>query len=72
MHMISIPFTCNVDNAPGDVQLELIDLKFHETLAELSKSRSLLEFYSSLQDRKFPNMRRRAWRMFVLFGSTYR
>lgn len=26
MHMISSPFTCSVDNAPSDVQLELIDL----------------------------------------------
>ena len=26
MHLISSPFACNVDNAPIDVQLELIDV----------------------------------------------
>lgn len=71
MQMISCPFTCNVDNAPSDVQLELIDLQSDTLLAEHFKSQSLLEFYSSLKEEKFPNMRTHAQRMFVLFGSTY-
>ncbi|XP_070406856.1 general transcription factor II-I repeat domain-containing protein 2-like [Nothobranchius furzeri] len=48
MHMISSPFTCSVDNAPSDVQLELIDLQSDAVLAEHLKSGSLLDFYSSL------------------------
>lgn len=32
---------------------------------------SLLEFYSSLKEENFPNMRRHAQKMLVLFGSTY-
>lgn len=71
MHMISCPFTCDVDNAPTDVQLELIDLQSEAILAEHFKSGTLLDFYSSLKEEKFPNMRRRAQKMFVLFGSTY-
>ncbi|XP_071398745.1 general transcription factor II-I repeat domain-containing protein 2A-like, partial [Centroberyx affinis] len=71
MHMISSPFTCSVDNAPSDVQLELIDLQSDAVLAEHFKSGSLLDFYSSLKEENFPNMRRHAQKMLVLFGSTY-
>ena len=49
MHMISSPFICSVDNAPIDVQLELIDLQSDKLLAEHFKSVSLLHFYSSLK-----------------------
>ncbi|XP_069584553.1 general transcription factor II-I repeat domain-containing protein 2B-like [Ranitomeya imitator] len=71
MHMASSPFTCCVDNAPSDIQLELIDLQSDNLLKELFKSVSLLEFYSSLKEENFPHIRRRAQRMLVLFGSTY-
>ena len=70
IHLISFPFACNVDNAPIDVQLELIDLQSDPVLVEHFKSASLLEFYSSLKE-NFPNMRKRAQKMLVLFGSTY-
>jgi len=71
MHMISSPFSCNVDNAPSDVQLELIDLQSDAVMAERYKSESLLDFYSSLKEENFPNIRRHAQKMLVLFGSTY-
>ena len=71
MHLISSPFTCNVDDAPSDVQLELIDLQSDAVLAEHLKSQPLLNFYSSLKQEKFPNIKRHAQKMFVLFGSTY-
>ncbi|XP_060764588.1 general transcription factor II-I repeat domain-containing protein 2B-like [Neoarius graeffei] len=71
MQMIFCPFTCDVDNAPSDVQLELIDLQSDAILAEHFKSGTLLDFYSSLKEEKFPNMRRHAQKMFVLFGSAY-
>ena len=71
MQMISSPFTCSVDNAPSDVQLELIDLQADAELAEHFKSGSLLDFYSSLKEENFPNIRRHAQKMLVLFGSTY-
>lgn len=60
-----------MDNAPIDVQLELIDLQSDTVLAEHFKSASLLEFYSSLKEENFPNMRKRAQKMLVLLGSTY-
>ncbi|XP_069615958.1 general transcription factor II-I repeat domain-containing protein 2B-like [Ranitomeya imitator] len=71
MHMISSPFTVCVDTAPSDIQLELIDLQSDNLLAEVFKSASLLEFYSSLKEENFPHITRHAQRMLVLFGSTY-
>ena len=71
MHLFSSPFACIVDNAPSDVQLELIDLQSDALLKEKYAAGSLLEFYSSLKKEKFPNLRRHAQKMFVLFGSTY-
>ena len=71
MQLVSSPFTCSVDSAPTDVQLELIDLQSDSLLKEHFKSASLLEFYSALKEENFPNMRRHAQKMFVLFGSTY-
>lgn len=50
MHTISSPFTCSVDNAPTDAQLEPIDLQSDLILAEHLKSVSLLDFYSSLKE----------------------
>ncbi|KAK0137979.1 General transcription factor II-I repeat domain-containing protein 2B [Merluccius polli] len=61
----------SVDSAPTDVQLELIDLQSDSLLKEHFKSASLLEFYSALKEENFPNMRRHAQKMLVLFGSTY-
>lgn len=71
MHLISSPLTFSVDNAPSDAQLELIDLQFDAVPADHFKSGSLLDFYSSLKEENFPNMRRHAQKMLVLFGSTY-
>lgn len=71
MHMISSPFTCNVDNAPSDVQLELKHPQTDKLLAEYFKSLSLLNFYSFHKEENFPHMRRHAQRMLVLFRSTH-
>ncbi|KAG7517506.1 general transcription factor II-I repeat domain-containing protein 2-like [Solea senegalensis] len=67
----SPPQVLNVDNAPSDVQMELIDLQSHLLLAEHFRSVSLLDFYSSLKEENFPHLRRHAQRILVLFGSTY-
>ncbi|KAM3850152.1 general transcription factor II-I repeat domain-containing protein 2A-like [Diretmus argenteus] len=71
MHMVSSPFNCSVDNAPSDVQMELIDLQSDLLLVEHFRSVSLLDFYSSLKEENFPHLRRHAQRILVLFGSTY-
>lgn len=71
MHMVSSPFNCSVDDAPSEVQMELIDLQSDILLAEHFRSVSLLDFYSSLKEENFPHLRRHAQRILVLFGSTY-
>lgn len=55
--MISSSFTYSVDNAPSDVQPELIDLQSDNLLPEHFKSVSWLEFYSSLKEEIFPHLR---------------
>lgn len=67
MLMISSTFTCSVDNAPSDIQLELIDLQSEAVLSDLFKPGSLLDFYSSLKEENFPNIRRHAQRMLGFF-----
>ncbi|GCC31984.1 hypothetical protein chiPu_0010444 [Chiloscyllium punctatum] len=71
IHMIFSPFTCNVENAPRDVQLELIDLQSDTLLAEYFRSVSLLDFYASLKEENFPHIWRHAQKVLVLVGSTY-
>nr|XP_057912588.1 EPM2A-interacting protein 1-like [Doryrhamphus excisus] len=65
--------TCSesVDDAPSEVQMELIDLQSDTHLADHFKSVSLLDFYSALKEENFPHLRRHAQRILVLFGSTY-
>ncbi|XP_072436522.1 general transcription factor II-I repeat domain-containing protein 2A-like [Chiloscyllium punctatum] len=71
MHIMFSPFTCNVESAPSNVQLELIDLQSDTLLAEYFRSVSLLDFYSSLKEENFPHMRRHAQKILVPFGSAY-
>ncbi|KAK7886618.1 hypothetical protein WMY93_026239 [Mugilogobius chulae] len=71
MHMVSSPFSFSVNDAPSDVQMELIDLQSDTLLAEKFRSVPLNEFYSSLKEENFPHMRRHAQKILVLFGSTY-
>ena len=70
MLLVSSPFTFNVDNAPTDLQLELIDLQSDAVIGKLFKTLSLMRFYASLEQ-NFPKIRSHAQKMFVLFGSTY-
>uniref|UniRef100_A0A674BUJ9 HAT C-terminal dimerisation domain-containing protein n=1 Tax=Salmo trutta TaxID=8032 RepID=A0A674BUJ9_SALTR len=71
MLLVSSPFTFNVDNAPTDLQLELIDLQSDAVIGELFKTISLTRFYGSLDEQNFPMIKSHAQKMFVLFGSTY-
>ncbi|XP_071216541.1 general transcription factor II-I repeat domain-containing protein 2B-like [Salvelinus alpinus] len=48
MLLVSSPFTFNVDNAPTDLQLELIDLQSDAVIVLNSSPMSLMRFYASL------------------------
>lgn len=68
---MSTPFSFDSEKVPPDVQLELIDIQCDLTLKEKFSTSTLDSFYGSLNETQFPNLRRHARRMLVLFGSTY-
>ena len=70
-NMLSSPFTTEVDSAPEDLQLELLDLQPSNDLKEKFKSVSLPDFYKSLSADLFPNLKNFAAKFLTLFGSTY-
>ena len=67
----SSPFTTEVDSAPENLQLELLDLQASNDLKEKFKSVSLPDFYKSLSDDLFPNLKNFAAKFLTLFGSTF-
>ena len=70
-NILSSPFTTEVDSAPENLQLELLDLKASNDLKEKFKSVSLPDFYKSLSDDLFPKLKNFAAKFLTLFGSTY-
>ena len=70
-NILSSPFTTEVDSAPENLQLELLDLQASNDLKEKLKSVSLPDFYKSLSDDLFPKLKKNAAKFLTLFGSTY-
>lgn len=71
LHLFAQPFSFNVSDAPGTMQMELTDLQCNSELKE-KYDLGLLEFYSKYVDKdNFPNLRNHALKMMSLFGSTY-
>ena len=56
---------------PIDLQLELIDLQASEILKEKHKEGQLVEFYRSLPDNVFPNLKKFAFKMASMYWTTY-
>ena len=69
--LLSYPFTADIDTAPEDLQLELIDLQSDYTLKEMFYEKTLVDFYSFLSAEKFPCMKKFGGKLFSIFGSTY-
>ena len=59
------------ETAQPELQLELIDLQSDSVFKDKFNSLKLNDFYASLNEATFPNLRRTAQKMLVLFGSTY-
>lgn len=70
-NILSSPFSKEVDSAPEDLQLELLDLQASNDLKETFKSVSLPDFYKSLSDDLYSNLKNFAAMFLSLFGSTY-
>ena len=69
-NLLSYPFTGDIDTAPEDLQLELIDLQSDYTLKEMFYEKILVNFFSSLSAEKSPCMKKFDAKMFSVFGST--
>ena len=63
------PFTVDVSTAPGDLQLELIELQCQTPLQDLFREKSLPDFYAALDS--YPNLRNLGMKMTTAFASTY-
>jgi hypothetical protein len=70
-NLLSYPITADIDTAPEELQLELIDMQSDHTVKEMFNAVTLVDFYKSLSAEKFPCMKKFAGKMFSIFGSTY-
>lgn len=71
LQLVSCPLSQDPETAPHELQLELIDLQSDSVSKEKFRSLKLDDFYASLNEATFPNLRRTAQKMLALFGSTY-
>ena len=71
LSLVSLPFAFNVNNAPANIQLELINLQSNLLLKNQFSEKTLLEFYASLNPEIFKNILDYAQKFLALFGSTY-
>ncbi len=71
LELVSCPLSFDSEKAPPNTQLELIDMQCDSTLKEKFQTAPVNQFYASLSEKCFPNIKKHAQRMFVLFGSTY-
>ncbi|MCJ8731192.1 hypothetical protein PDJAM_G00196560 [Pangasius djambal] len=69
--LFATPFMINAEEVEESLQLELIEMQCDDSLKNQHQLLSLPDFYWSLEEAKFPLMRRHAKRMMSLFGSTY-
>jgi len=66
--LFSTPFLVDAEEVEESLQLELIEMQCDDYLKSQHQLLSLPEFYQSLNNVKFPLMRRHAKRMMSLFG----
>ena len=71
LRIFSSPFDADVDQAPEELQMELIELQGNEDLKWKMRDYSLLEFYKNLPKEAFPRIMDFARKKMSLFGSTY-
>jgi len=68
--LFALPFKTNVNNAPENVQMELINLQCDINLKQNFQDVHLVNFCSYLPIDKSPQIRFAAIRLIALFGST--
>ncbi|XP_068580201.1 general transcription factor II-I repeat domain-containing protein 2-like [Cebidichthys violaceus] len=68
--LLSNPFAADVENAPSDLQMELIELQSSDTLKAKYESVGAAEFPRFIPD-TMPQLRSQAAQTLSMFGSTY-
>jgi hypothetical protein len=66
-----LPLKANIENAPENLQMELINLQCDINLTHKFSETYLQNIYSYLPKEKFPVLRSFGLRMIAMFGSTY-
>ena len=69
--LFALTFKTNVNNAPENLQMELINLQYNINLKQKFQDVHLVNFYSYFPIDKYPQVRIFAIRLIALFGSTY-
>ena len=70
--IFSLPFHTDIDKAPTDIQMELINLQERTDLKAKYVEMNLGDFYRKYLDQdKFPNLRKIMASKMALFGTTY-
>ena len=72
LKLVSNPFDFPYDDAPTDVQMELVELQASNILSsKFSSCTTLIDFYRQLPHSQFPLLLACAKRVIAMFGSTY-
>ena len=72
INFVAQPFFVEAENAPTELQLELIDLQCDEFIKKKFGEILVHEFYRKyVHSEKFPKLKKNAARIISLFGSTY-
>ena len=71
LNLVSALSAFVVDERPENLQLEFIDLQSNKLFLDRFNEVSILEFYASLGDEKFSNLKNFAKKHLALFGSTH-
>lgn len=69
--LFSLPLKTNVQNAPENLQMELIKLQCDINLIQKFEDTDVIKFYSYLPKDKYPQLRFFEIRIIAMFGSTF-
>ena len=69
--LVSTPFDFPYNDAPTDVQMELVELQASDVLSSKFSCTTLIDSYRQLPRSQFPLLLARAKRVIAMFGSTY-
>ena len=65
------PFAADINDTLPSLQFELAELQTCDVLKDAFNPNCLIEYYASLPNETFPNIRKHAMKMSTVFGSTY-